>query len=136
MAGGGDTAAAVGDNPVQTPLRLVQDVIRISIVGFFGSFKKDCTDLARKVSLLTHLIEEIREFKGDFGASSSSFNSCLFDLSLSLQAAKRLLFAANNFDPNNSSVSNCSSLFNFHFVISMCTMRNLQLGLFFFFATF
>lgn len=78
-------------------------------MGFFGSFKKDCTDLARKVSLLTHLFEEIREFKGDVGASSSStFNSCLFDLSLSLQAAKRLLFAANNFDPNNSSVSNCS----------------------------
>lgn len=103
MAGGGDTTAVVGENPVQTPLRLVQDVMRISTVGFFGSFKKDCTDLARKISLLTHLFEEIREFKGNVGASSSTFNSCLFDLSLSLQAAKRLLFAANNFDSNNSS---------------------------------
>lgn len=70
-------------------------------MGFFGSFKKDCTDLARKVSLLTHLFEEIREFKGDVGVSSTS-NSCLLDLSLSLQAAKRLLFAANNFDPTIS----------------------------------
>lgn len=121
---GGEATAAVGENPVQTQLRLVHDVIRISSAGFSGSFKKDCTDLARRISLLAYLLEEIREIKGDFGVSSSS-NSYLFDLSLSLQAAKKLLFAANNFDPKNSTVSNdfvCLLPFTFISNSSSCSI--------------
>ena len=111
-----------GDRPLQAPLRLVHDVVRISQAGFSGSFQKDCTNLARRVSLLAHLLEEIKEFKGyddngHAGSSSSSSNSSLFDLSLALEAAKRLLLAANTFDPEISSVSSCKS---FHFYVSIC----------------
>ncbi|KAL0380851.1 UNVERIFIED_CONTAM: U-box domain-containing protein 11 [Sesamum angustifolium] len=92
-SGGGVTAA---------PLRLVRDVVRISIAGFSGFFKKDCTDLARRVSLLAHLLEEIRDSKKirvNSEVGSSSFSGSFFaDLTLALQAAKRLVFAANNFD--------------------------------------
>ncbi|KAK6134268.1 hypothetical protein DH2020_032004 [Rehmannia glutinosa] len=97
---GEDTTAA--DGGVTTPLRLVGDVVRISGDGFSGFFKRDCTDLARRVSLLAHLLEEIRDSKKiqvncEVGSSSFS-SSCFADLTLALQAAKRLVFAANNFE--------------------------------------
>lgn len=85
---------------IQCLLRLVRDVARTSAAGFSGDFKKDCTDLSRRVALLSHLLEEIRDFKGDFNSSPSSSNSssCLSDLTVALQAAKKLLVIAANFD--------------------------------------
>ncbi|KAI3733864.1 hypothetical protein L6452_13322 [Arctium lappa] len=84
---------------IQSLLRLVRDVARTSASGFAGDFKKDCTDLSRRVALLSHLLEEIRDFKGDFASpSSSSSSSCLADLTIALQAAKKLLVIAANFD--------------------------------------
>ncbi|XP_057477220.1 U-box domain-containing protein 11-like [Actinidia eriantha] len=110
MAGGDEVVSIAGD-AVQAPLRLVRDVTRMSSAGFEGAFKKECTDLSRRVALLAHLLEEIRDFKGDSGnfahsdaqASSSSASSCLSDLTVAIQAAKRLLSVAGNFDSKISS---------------------------------
>ena len=49
-------------------LELVREVTVVGItVGSGGndswSFRKDCTDLVRRISLLTHLLKEIREFR-------------------------------------------------------------------------
>lgn len=93
-----------GGGVTSAPLRHVRDMVRISAAGFSGVFKKDCTDLARRVSLLAHLLEEIRDSEKirvnrEVEAGSSSFaSSCFADLTLALQAAKRLLLAANNVD--------------------------------------
>lgn len=62
------------------------------------------------MALLSHLLEEIRDFKGDLrlldeSASSSSSSSCLSDLTVALQAAKKLLVIAGNFDQKISPVS-------------------------------
>ncbi|KAK4358396.1 hypothetical protein RND71_024006 [Anisodus tanguticus] len=89
MADGEATATVAGDNPINTLLRLVHDVAQISIAGFSGKFKKDCTDLARRVTLLAHLLEEIKD-------SNTLFGSCFSDLSVAIQAAKKLLLAAND----------------------------------------
>lgn len=125
MAGGEFMGFA--DIATLTALRLVHDVVRISGAGFSGSFKKHCMDLARKISLLTHLLEEIRDSKnshnnGEMG-SSSSFNSCISDLTLAIQAAKKLLFAANNFD--NSKISSVSIYIymDYCFFIYFCFMN-------------
>ncbi|XVE85391.1 hypothetical protein DITRI_Ditri17bG0087300 [Diplodiscus trichospermus] len=74
-------------------------------------FKKDCTDLVRRIALLTHLLEEIRDFgpsdlhlHHDYDrASSSSASSWSADLSVALQAAKRLLSVASAYRSNNCS---------------------------------
>ncbi|XP_061358552.1 U-box domain-containing protein 11-like [Gastrolobium bilobum] len=73
-------------------------------------FKKDCTDLVRRISLLTHLFEEIGELNKVFDSASSSSatasasaSSWSSDLVLALHSAKRLLSVARNFR------SNCSS---------------------------
>ncbi|KAL4574423.1 hypothetical protein LXL04_021255 [Taraxacum kok-saghyz] len=100
MAGVDSTAILAA---IQSLLRLVRDIARSSGAGFSGDFKKDCTDLSRRVALLSHLLEEIRDFKGDLrllyeSASSSSSLSCLSDLTVALQAAKKLLVIAGNFD--------------------------------------
>ncbi|KVI05417.1 U-box domain-containing protein 11-like [Cynara cardunculus var. scolymus] len=100
MAGVDSTAILAA---IQSLLRLVRDVARNSASGFAGEFKKDCTDLSRRVALLSHLLEEIRDFKGDFrlldsSPSSSSSSSCLADITVALQAAKKLLTIAANFD--------------------------------------
>ncbi|KAK4400022.1 U-box domain-containing protein 10 [Sesamum angolense] len=100
MAGGG--TAALEGGATTAPLRLIREVARISSAGFSGFFKKDCADLGRRVALLAHLLEEIRDSKKiqenvEVG-SSSSFTSCFSDLTVALQAAKRLVSAANNFD--------------------------------------
>ncbi|KAL2558920.1 U-box domain-containing protein 10 [Forsythia ovata] len=103
----GEDFTGVSGCATSAPIRLVDDIVRISGDGFSGSFKKDCVDLARRISLLAHLLEEIRDSKnsnnnGEMGFYSF-FSSCISDLTLALQAAKRLLFAANNF--NNSKIS-------------------------------
>lgn len=109
MAGGEPTAAT--GCATAAPLRLIRDVSRISSAGFSGVFKKDCADLARRVSLLAHLLEEIRDSNkvkenGEMG--SSSCTSFVSDLTMALQAAKRLVVAANSFD--NSKISSVSML--------------------------
>ncbi|KAK7845387.1 u-box domain-containing protein 10 [Quercus suber] len=77
------------------------------------SFRKDCTDLVRRISLLAHLLEEIREFRArpvddaasaatsdDVDVESESWSS---DLVVALRAAKRLLSLAGNFRSKSSS---------------------------------
>ncbi|CAL0312142.1 unnamed protein product [Lupinus luteus] len=74
-------------------------------------FRKDCTDLVRRISLLTYLFEEINELTKvvDSAATSSTTtdtgdsDSWSSDLVLALHSAKRLLSIARNFR------SNCSS---------------------------
>ena len=95
-------------------LELVREVTAAGIaVGGTNdgvSFRKDCTDLVRKISLLTHLLEEIREFRAasatsddvDVDVESLSWSS---DLVVALRAAKRLLSLAGNFRSKSSSVS-------------------------------
>ncbi|KAL8052957.1 hypothetical protein ABFX02_05G039500 [Erythranthe guttata] len=110
MAAGETTAAE--DGATAAPLRLIRDVARISTAGFSGVFKKDCADLARRVSLLAHLLEEIRDSKkiqengevvvGPTSSSSSSYLSYISDVTVALQAAKRLVSAANNFDDSKN----------------------------------
>ncbi|KAK2635383.1 hypothetical protein Ddye_030175 [Dipteronia dyeriana] len=74
-----------------------------------GVFRKDCLDLVRRIALLKHFVEEIRDF-GPFHeftleSSSSSSNSCSAgwwsDLVVALQAAKRLLSVAGCFTSSN-----------------------------------
>jgi len=83
-------------------------------------FRKDCTDLVRRIALLAHLLEEIRDFGEGHSrlldASASSSTSS--DLVVALRAAKRLLLLAGNFHSNSSSVSfifllKCSFFFLF-----------------------
>ncbi|KAI3816558.1 hypothetical protein L1987_16260 [Smallanthus sonchifolius] len=97
MAGVDSTAVLAA---VQSLLRIVRDVARTSGVGFSGEFKRDCTDLSRRITLLSHLLEEIRDFKGELKLFDSS--SWLSDLTVGLQAAKKLLIIAGNFDRNVS----------------------------------
>lgn len=102
---GGDAASVAGD-----ALRLVRDVAQLSEAGFGGPFKKDCTDLSRRVALLAHLFDEIRDFEAssrplDSASSSSASFSWFSDLRMTIQAVKRLLSAADNFDSKISSVS-------------------------------
>lgn len=85
-------------------------------------FRKDCTDLVRRISLLTHLFEEIKELKkvvllgsasitvtATTDSDSSDSGSWCSDLVLALNSAKRLLLVARNFRCNCSSVSFCRS---------------------------
>ncbi|KAF5745207.1 U-box domain-containing protein 10 [Tripterygium wilfordii] len=89
-------------------LDLVQQISSFSGGGNGGeevpSFKKDCTDLVRRIALLTHLLEEIRDFKGDSQPSDASILSDWgSDLLLALQAAKRLLSVASSYSSNTNS---------------------------------
>ena len=98
-------------------LELVREVTTTGIaVGSGGndgwSFRKDYTDLGRRISLLTHLLEEIREFRARpvDDAATATFDdvdvesSWLFDLVGALRAAKRLLSLARNIRSKSSSV--------------------------------
>ncbi|KAF5207521.1 Ring-type e3 ubiquitin transferase [Thalictrum thalictroides] len=89
----------------QLLLDLVHDIGRIG--GFGDVLKKDCCDLSRRISLLSHLFEEIRDFKAESSIISSSSSStgssslsisCLEELSLELKAARRLLLVALNYN--------------------------------------
>ncbi|KAJ0987210.1 hypothetical protein J5N97_005566 [Dioscorea zingiberensis] len=82
-------------------IALVRDVSAMGdFGGALGAIRSDCVRLARKVSLLSHLLEEIREsvarcVSGPVAASSSSRAaspvSCLADLLLALEASKCFL---------------------------------------------
>lgn len=111
MAGGGVVAGEV-------LLDLVREVSGSGIACGGGgndvSFKKDCTDLVRRIALLTHLVEEINEFRLkcdghslplDASASDDvdSASSWYSDLVVALRAAKRLLLLAGNFRSKSSS---------------------------------
>ncbi|KAK8668066.1 hypothetical protein V6N13_105534 [Hibiscus sabdariffa] len=76
-------------------LRLVHDIVAVNVAA--GMFRKDCTDLVRRIALFTHLLEEIRDFgpSDHDHASSSSDSSWSADLAIALQAAKLLLSAAS-----------------------------------------
>ncbi|VVA33781.1 PREDICTED: U-box domain-containing [Prunus dulcis] len=104
-------AVAGGEDRTSDLLQLLNDVVVASKGCRAGSFKKDCTDLVRRIALLTHLFEEIRLFKGrEFGpldASTSSTNSSsreswASDLVVALQVAKRLVLLATNFTSNST----------------------------------
>ena len=102
-------------------LELVREVTATGIaVGSGGndgwSFRKDYTDLGQRISLLTHLLEEIREFRAQSvddaaTAATATFDDVdveslwLSDLVGALRATKRLLSLAGNFRSNGSSVS-------------------------------
>nr|GMD18465.1 U-box domain-containing protein 11-like [Ipomoea batatas] len=101
MAGGDTSAVAVAGESIETALRAVHDVVRISGSGFSGAFKRDCTDLARRVSLLAHLLEEIRDFKAHL-------------------AAKRVLLTANDID---SKISSDGAMKKIHFQFQCVTWK-------------
>ncbi|KAI7732766.1 hypothetical protein M8C21_013526, partial [Ambrosia artemisiifolia] len=63
---------------VQFLICLVGDIGKISGNGFLGDFKKDCTDMSRRVVF--------------------SSSSCLSDLMAALQAVKKLIMVSANFD--------------------------------------
>ncbi|XP_015882393.3 U-box domain-containing protein 11 [Ziziphus jujuba] len=121
-----------GDGEDRSPelLKLVHDVVGVSIGG--GAFKKDGTDLVRRIALLSHLFEEIRDFKGthlnfmplDASTSSSpssssssvsSKESWVTDLVVALQAAKRLLLVVANFHSDNAPLEGASKKIAFQF---------------------
>lgn len=82
-------------------LALLNDALGISD-GFGGVFKQDCTDLVRRISLLRHLFEDIRDSAAclrplDASTSSASPLTYLSELANALRAAKNLLSAAGNF---------------------------------------
>ncbi|XP_051146326.1 U-box domain-containing protein 10-like isoform X1 [Andrographis paniculata] len=113
-------------------LTVIGDVSRISAAGFSGFFKKDCADLARKLSLLSHLVEEIKnsgKFSVDYDFrtdSSSLLASGFSDLNLVLHAAKELLSAANNFDDSELSGDGRTKKIFFQF---QCVTGNLEKAL-------
>ncbi|KAJ4867628.1 U-box domain-containing protein 10 [Raphanus sativus] len=90
-------------------LLVIAEIAEIS--ASTGVFKKDCADLARRVCLLTHLVEEIRDSPPQTlekeSDASPSLVSCecdwWSDLVVGLQAAKRLLSAATCFQARESS---------------------------------
>ncbi|XP_061991217.1 U-box domain-containing protein 11-like [Rosa rugosa] len=109
-------------------LQLVNDVVgagKSAGGGGGGAFRKDCTDLVRRIALLTHLFEEIRNFKGlefpplDASTSSScSTQPWVSDLVTALQAAKRLVLVATSFNSNCDApvlADEASKRISFHF---------------------
>lgn len=112
MATTNATAISGHTTAIESILLLVRDVTRISATGYYGPFKKDCMNLSRRIVLLSHLFEELRDFKGESrqsydlaAASSTSSSSNLSDFTQVLDAAKTLLSYAGTFDPNISPVS-------------------------------
>ncbi|KAJ0237388.1 U-box domain-containing protein 11 [Hirschfeldia incana] len=94
-------------------LKLISEIAETPLNA--GVFKKDCTDLTRRVSLLSHLVEEIRESTPiDSAASSSSENDWWSDLVVALQASKRLLSSAARFQARDSS-DNAAKRISFQF---------------------
>ncbi|PON98188.1 Beta-catenin [Trema orientale] len=110
-------------------LKLVNDVVLVSVGG--GVFKKDCTDLVRRIALLTHLFEEMRELKGELppldassssasasassSSSSSSRSSWASDLMVALQAAKCLLLLVAKFHSENVPTDGATKKIAFQF---------------------
>ncbi|XVF85336.1 hypothetical protein PTKIN_Ptkin17bG0109600 [Pterospermum kingtungense] len=94
-------AAACDASPASL-LCLVQAIVSGNVSAAADGnvvFKKDCTDLVRRIALFTHLLEEIR----DSGPSDHGSSSSLADLAVALRDAKRLLSVASAYDSDNSS---------------------------------
>ncbi|XVE92056.1 hypothetical protein REPUB_Repub01dG0064400 [Reevesia pubescens] len=113
---GGVVSPQAGDASPSFLLRLVLDIVSSNVAAGTAHanvvFKKDCTDLVRRIALFTHLLEEIRDFAGPSdhdndlpyaSSSSSSASSWSADLAVALQVAKRLLSLAPAYHSNNSS---------------------------------
>lgn len=118
MAGGVASAPA----PAALMLHLVSDILGFNSGGGCGGevvFRKDCTDLVRRVSLLTHLLEEIRDFWDvnavTFCSSSSNNSEWWSDLLVALQAAKRLLLTASSFNSIDSATDGRAKRISFQF---------------------
>ncbi|XP_038893207.1 U-box domain-containing protein 11-like [Benincasa hispida] len=127
VAGDSDSA------PALALLDFVRDVVRMSVGTNTGEvFKKDCTDLVRRIVLLTHLFEEIRDFNGvqfrpvDASPSSSSSGGAvtvrdssqfpwLCDLVAALKDTKRLVFIASTFRSCRSSSEEVAKKILFQF---------------------
>ncbi|KAL9401751.1 hypothetical protein Peur_005600 [Populus x canadensis] len=109
MAGGEDTLVTA-----TFLLDLVRQIcsVGISVAGDKNKndsvFRKDCMDLVRRVSLLTHFLEEINGQLGKLdalGSSSSSSKEMNWwsDLVAALQSAHNLLSLAGSFQSTNNS---------------------------------
>ncbi|KAK9118222.1 hypothetical protein Scep_016315 [Stephania cephalantha] len=117
-------AAEVGRRG-QVLLDLVVDIGRLG--GFGVGIKKDCIDLSRRISRLSHLFEEVRDYKGAVpmvvvggggGSASSSEPYCcaLDDLLVALKSAKRLLLVALNSTDSNVDDANKKTTYGFQCV--------------------
>lgn len=99
----------------QLLLDLVHDISRIG--GFGDAVKKECNDLGRRISLLSHLFEEIRDIKGlkknSLSPSSSDASSFLDNLTVQLKSARKLLLVALNY--NNSEIDEAGKKLMFEF---------------------
>lgn len=104
-----DGAGPAGTDETQSLHDLINDIACIAGAGGFKDpFRKDCTDLSRRISLLSYLIDEISELGVDSGSldystsssspSSSSTSSSLSDLLVALRNARSLLLIARSFD--------------------------------------
>ncbi|CAM8950715.1 unnamed protein product [Rhodiola kirilowii] len=97
-----------GTEAVVTPsmlIELVRDIVKVS-VGFDGvEFRRDCADLVRRISLLTHLFEEIRDSCDAVCGGDELGFGCrwMSDMVVALQAAKGLLSVAGSFVSATSS---------------------------------
>lgn len=109
MAGGEDTLVTA-----TFLLDLVRQIcsVGISVAGDKNKndsvFRKDCMDLVRRISLLTHFLEEINGQLGKLdalGSSSSSSKEMNWwsDLVAALQSAHNLLSLAGSFQSTNNS---------------------------------
>ncbi|KAJ6431731.1 hypothetical protein OIU84_019085 [Salix udensis] len=120
---------AGGEESLATPVLLLDLVRQICTVGISGAgdknknsnvFRKDCMDLVRRVSLLTHFLEEISGQLGSLNAlgscsSSSKEIKWSSDLVAALQSAKNLLSLAGTSQSTNNSdgaVKNIVTLFH------------------------
>lgn len=130
---GDAVAVAVAGDRVSELLALVHDIVAMCAAGAGGSssgaaidaadavvFRKDCTDLVRRISLLAHLFEEIRDSSNDTDAadavvvdSENLDDAWSSDLVLALNSSKRLLYVARNFRSNCVSVSCLLDLLSF-----------------------
>ncbi|KAL8137497.1 hypothetical protein V2J09_003498 [Rumex salicifolius] len=100
-----DGEDAAGNGETQTLHDLINDIACIACAGGFKDpFRKECTDLSRRISLLSYLIDEISDLGGDFGSvelsssSSSSAASSLSNLLAALRDARSLLLVVRSFD--------------------------------------
>ena len=123
MAGGEDTLVTA-----TFLLDLVRQIcsVGISVAGDKNKndsvFRKDCMDLVRRVSLLTHFLEEINGQLGKLdalGSSSSSSKEMNWwsDLVAALQSAHNLVSLAGSFQSTNNSVCFLPVSFFFFFLL-------------------
>ncbi|XP_071721839.1 U-box domain-containing protein 11-like [Rutidosis leptorrhynchoides] len=116
--------AASAEYPTaKTLLDLVHDIVSGGGSGGGALFKKDCTDLVRRVALLSHLLEEIRDFNRANEIESQplelddspSYSRWLSDLTVALHAAKRLLSIATSFNSCSSTTDGAARKIAFQF---------------------